>query len=195
MIFRNLDLKDTKQFKGETILDLAEPTLVIDSLSRKFKVTKLFLVDEHYAMRPDLISFAVYGSSDYVDILLKSNQISNPFTIDIGDILIIIDKNLAQGFYKNPKKEKSDIDETKSLFLNPGRASKKDIARITKLQKIADRKVNGASKVRPTNLKRPNEETFTLSGGNIKISDYKAKKPSDKQFDVLFKNTKQNKRK
>ena len=49
--------------------------------------------------------------------LLKANQISNPFSIDIGDILIIIDKNLAQEFYKKPKKPKKDIADTKSLFL------------------------------------------------------------------------------
>jgi len=189
MIFKNLDLKDTKQFRGETILDLAEPTLIIDTQSRKFKVTRLFLVNEHYVMRPDLISFAVYGSPDYVDIILKANQISNPFTIDIGDILLIIDKDLAQGFYKKPKKPKTEIDQTKSLFLNPERASKKDIARIKSLQKIADRKSNGASQVKPTNLKRPGEDTFTFAGGNIKIADYK----SNKKIAETFNKTRQNK--
>jgi hypothetical protein len=193
MEFKNLDLKDTKQFKGETILDLSEPTLVIDPESRKFKVTKLFLVDEHYAMRPDLISFAVYGTPDYVDILLKANQISNPFSIDIGDILIIIDKNLAQEFYKKPKKPKKDIADTKSLFLDRDRASQKDISRIENLQKIADKKSNGASKVKPTNLKRPGEDTFTFSGGNIAISSYKTNNKIKTGFNQLFKNTKQNK--
>jgi multidrug resistance efflux pump len=148
----------------------------MDPNSKYFNVTRLFLVTEDYAMRPDLISFAVYGSVDYVDILLKANQISNPFSIDVGDILLVIDKNEAQQFYKKPKKAKKDIEDTKSLFINPDRASKKDKSRIEKLQKAADRRTNGASEVKPTNLKRAGEDTFTFSGGTIRISDYKSKK-------------------
>ena len=176
MDFKNLDLKSVKDFKGENILDLTEPTLVVNRNSGFFRVTRLFLVTDEYAMRPDLISFAVYGSPNFVDILLKANEISNPFSVDVGDVLIIIDKNEAQNFYRQPKKPKKEIDDTKSLFINPERASTKDINRIKALQKQADNKSNGASEVKPTNLKREGQDAFTFSGGTIRISDYKSKK-------------------
>jgi hypothetical protein len=176
MEFKNLNLKDIKQFKGENILDLAEPTLVINANSKYFVVKKLFLVTDDYVMRPDLISFAVYGSADYVDIILKANEISNPFSINSGDVLLIINKDEAQNFYKTPKKQKADIDDTKALFINPDRASVKDITRIKRLQAKANSKSNGSSEVKPTNLKRDGEDTFTFDGGAIKLSDYKSKK-------------------
>ena len=176
MDIRTTNLKGTKEFNGETILDLQEPTLIIDDNSASFIVSKLIVVNEQYVMRPDLISFAVYGSTDHVDLILKANNISNPFSIDIGDVLIILDKNAAQKFYRSPKKPKAAIDVTKELFLNPDRASKKDIARIKNLQKQALKKSNGASEVKPTNLKRAGENAFTFGGGSIQLSAHKSKK-------------------
>jgi len=44
---------------------------------------------EKYAMRPDLISFAMYGTEDYAEYILKFSGISNPFTLCEDDVLKI----------------------------------------------------------------------------------------------------------
>lgn len=46
-------------------------------------------VTREYIARPDLISFAVYGTDEHADILCKLNGISNPFELNEGMILII----------------------------------------------------------------------------------------------------------
>ena len=37
------------------------------------------VVTEYYVGRPDLVSFAFYGTDVYGDIICKANDISNPF--------------------------------------------------------------------------------------------------------------------
>lgn len=50
---------------------------------------KIIQVTEDYIARPDLISIAAYGDSDFTDIICKINGISNPFELNEGDILVI----------------------------------------------------------------------------------------------------------
>jgi len=49
----------------------------------------IYKVPKEFAMRPDLISAAVYNNSLYAEIILKYNGISNPFTIQEGDLILI----------------------------------------------------------------------------------------------------------
>jgi len=49
----------------------------------------VYKVPKEYVMRPDLISQAVYNTSTYAEIILKYNSISNPFSINEGDIILI----------------------------------------------------------------------------------------------------------
>jgi hypothetical protein len=44
---------------------------------------------EKYEMRPDLVSFAMYGDTDKTEYILKFSGISNPFTLDSDDVLKI----------------------------------------------------------------------------------------------------------
>lgn len=50
---------------------------------------KYLKVNEYYVARPDLISFACYGTDIYGDVLCKINGISNPFELNENIILFI----------------------------------------------------------------------------------------------------------
>lgn len=50
-----------------------------------------------FCMRPDLISIAMYGSMDETEYILKFTGISNPFTIDKDDVLMIPNDQEAYG--------------------------------------------------------------------------------------------------
>ena len=52
---------------------------------------ELFIVTEDYVARPDLVSFVSYNDDKYADIICKMNGISNPFELNVGDILYIPD--------------------------------------------------------------------------------------------------------
>ena len=49
----------------------------------------IYKVPKEFEMRPDLISGAVYNDSLYAELILKYNGISNPFTIQEGDMILI----------------------------------------------------------------------------------------------------------
>ena len=69
---------------------------IVDFISRIFNdkkigdgVFNLYRVPESMKMRIDLVSLAAYGTDEYADILLKYNGISNPFTLNTDDILLV----------------------------------------------------------------------------------------------------------
>lgn len=75
----------------------------LDLLARQNKGVNLenfdtCTVTEYYVGRPDLISFAFYGTDVYGDVICKANGISNPFEINEGDFLIIPSLYRAQEY-------------------------------------------------------------------------------------------------
>lgn len=68
------------------------------------------IVDSSLAGKPHLISKAVYGSQNYVDVLFGYNGYSNPLTIKAGDKLIIPPLIVLENMTKkneSPKKNES----------------------------------------------------------------------------------------
>jgi hypothetical protein len=65
---------------------------------------------EKYAMRPDLISFAMYGTDEYAEYILKFSGISNPFSLSDDDILKIPNESEAYGMFaiNTPDDDKSN---------------------------------------------------------------------------------------
>jgi hypothetical protein len=91
---------------GTTIRDLTQT--MIDLKSKSFVTYKVFKVPRDYRMRPDLISKAVYNNSMYAEIILKYNGISNPFSIDENDVILIPDLNDAEQKIRTPEETKQE---------------------------------------------------------------------------------------
>lgn len=70
---------------GENMMDLLTLSY-IEPFKYKYK---LFKVTREYIARPDLISLAMYGSTNYVDVICKFNGISNPFEVNEGMVLAL----------------------------------------------------------------------------------------------------------
>lgn len=169
MLLKNIDLKKTKKVNGLEILDLTEPTLLPDFTSVNFVIKNFVLVTDELEMRPDLIAKLALGSQDLVDVLLKCNQISNPFSIKAGDILVIPDLDRFNEFYKTPKLDEKTIEETKSLFIDPDKASKVDKNRVERLGNIAKTKKNGSKQITTPNVLKSGSTNIKKSKGNIKL--------------------------
>lgn len=73
---------------GNTIIDLVKPFFsksaerINDYMVRKVGAQK-------FSMRPDLVSFAMYGDDEGTEYILKFSGISNPFSLDKDDVLLI----------------------------------------------------------------------------------------------------------
>ncbi len=154
--------------RGITSLDFMENNFRVNYEDTKLIISKIFLIEEKHLCRPDMLSFDAYGSVEYVDIILKFNHISNPFSMELYDMIIVPKLNTAIKFYKkDPLKTEKILNDTKGLFVDPTRASKKDQERIKMLQEIAKKSKNGASEIKPTNLLRDGEVPFTSNGDII----------------------------
>jgi hypothetical protein len=70
---------------GESIVDLISATFKYASSPIS---SGTIFVNEFEVMRPDLIAERVYSNSDSWDIVLKYNGISNPFSINFGEVIL-----------------------------------------------------------------------------------------------------------
>ena len=151
--------------QGGNMLDFAEPTYVPDYNSSDFVVTRTIIVSNEYNMRPDLLSFALYGTDDYVDIILKINEISSPLSLRTGDLIIVPAIQQAQNFYIFPQREElieaAKVDNTKK--------SRTDQNRMQALARISSGISNGSTAALPTNQLQPGEENLDIKNGGINL--------------------------
>lgn len=162
------DLKSEMIKQGITTLDFLENNFKVNYADPKLIISKIFLIEERHLCRPDLVSFDAYGGVEHVDIIMKFNHISNPFSMELYDLIIVPKINTAIRFYqKDPLKTEKMLNDTKGLFIDPTRASKKDQERLKMLQEIAKKSKNGSTEIKPTNLLRDGEVPFTTNGDVI----------------------------
>lgn len=81
---KTLSKEDTG--KTEDFIDLLTDT--IDKKINYYDNLQVIQVEKEYVARPDLISFALYKTDMYADIICKINGISNPFELNEGQILL-----------------------------------------------------------------------------------------------------------
>jgi hypothetical protein len=162
------DLKSEMQRNGEMVIDFLENNFRVRYEYPYLRIIKLLLVEERHLGRIDQLCWEAYNDLTGVDILMKFNQITNPFSINLYDIIAVPDQDSARSFYQKDKLKTSQIiKDTKALFIDPKRASQKDIARIKQLEKLASKRQNGSSEVKPTNLLREGEVPFSTDGNRL----------------------------
>lgn len=67
---------------------------VYNLLDNTFNIPEYFIfdvikVEPNYTARPDLLSYDIYGSDIYADIICKLNGISNPFEFNEGEVIVV----------------------------------------------------------------------------------------------------------
>ena len=145
---------------GDTLIDLISSTF--DFNKGGTSNAGLIRVNEDEIMRPDLISTRIYTESSKWDILLKYNGISNPFSINAGDILVSPTFNKMDLFVVEPNQiiEKG-TDKTlnnESKLINP--TSVKDKKRVEALK---DR----VSELVPPNVNTSDSKNVKVKNGKV----------------------------
>lgn len=97
-----LTFKDKSEIKseylGSTMYNLLDKTFEIPSVF-KFDVIK---VSNQYIARPDLLSYDLFGTDMYADVICKVNGISNPFELNEGDLLVVPSTQELSRFFVKP---------------------------------------------------------------------------------------------
>lgn len=163
-----------KTFENKRIIDgkvmMTEPTLLFSSSNTE--VIDKILVGKEYACRIDLLAERYYGDPSYADYLLKYNNISNPFTIEEGDILLIPSIKSGLINFKKPidKLNEEDGDVIRDKFLKTKRLPIEDQKRIEYLKRKAAQYPNGATEILPPNVLKTGGANVTIKDGVIKLN-------------------------
>ncbi len=167
MVIKLLDLKDEMLRNGEFLIDFTENNFEVNYLDPYLAVSRIILVEDRHLCRPDLICWEAFGNLEYLDAILKFNQITNPFSIEEFDLILIPAIRSIDRFYKKEKRQSRITRDTKSLFIDPTRASEKDKNRLEQLEKISRKRKNGSIQPKPTNLLRDGEVPFSTDGTRL----------------------------
>jgi len=136
-------------------LVLAQPTMLFTQKDQ-IKVEKVHVVAAHEVGRPDLISLDYYRSSAHVDYILKFNNISDPFSINEGDIIKI---PVLGDFTKKLERPKGEVfNIVRQEFIGKRRVTKKDQRRSEFLKKKYKVK-----EVLPPNVLKTGHKTFEFT--------------------------------
>jgi len=137
------------------LYDLIEQTFTLNTIPL-FK----FIVGREEEMRPDLISYKLYKSVNYVDFILNLNEIDNPLNIKEGDVILYTTADKFESYKVSP----NTIADKRKTLLSPNKSSRKDPNRQ---QYIEDN-----YQLPPTFLETP-ASPISTSGNKITISPIK----------------------
>ena len=86
MFSKSLDAKKIINIDNDIeVIDLSES--IFNPNKSMTQICSIFKVRKEYEMRPDLVSTALYGTSDYTEMILKYSLINNPFAIEKDDLI------------------------------------------------------------------------------------------------------------
>ncbi len=146
---------------GENKIRMMIPGII---LKGSIKIIDIHTVTEYEEMRPDLISMKYYSTTDYWDLILKMNGISNPLSVYAGMQLEIPDRDAAQRFIvKVPRIDKA----AREQFTNPKRMNETDKKRQEFLKKKSSSKPNGSKENLPPNMLKSGESSKIFKNGKI----------------------------
>lgn len=160
---------EKKTLSGDsTKIILSRPTVVFVNTT---EVIAEHIVTEDQIGRMDLISLKYYRDANFVDYILKWNNISNPFSVNFGDILEIPQNNSVLAVIKPVKMVQKSTDQIsiRDQFIDTKRMPVKDAKRIEYLQRKAAQKVNGATQILPPNILKEGDSNLTIGNGTISM--------------------------
>jgi hypothetical protein len=101
---------DITDYNGNVIKDLT--TSIFSKNSTMVKDYEVIKINDYYQMRPDLVSQNMYDTTKYTEFVLKYSGISNPFTLDKDDVLMIPNETQANGMmsYNNNTESNNNTD-------------------------------------------------------------------------------------
>ena len=135
MNFRSL--RNKTQGDGKYIF--AQPSMLFRNKDLVNQGLRLHVVREDEITRPDLIALEYYGDQTKTDLILKWNGISDPFSLQPGDQLIIPPSGVS--FVKLERPAASEDNKIKNQFLQSKRFTKKDQRRLDALKKKYNKEV------------------------------------------------------
>ena len=156
---------ETVKYNNEEILDLTSS--IFNDIKSAGIIFNIYRVPESMKMRIDLISIAAYGTDKYSDLLLKYNGISNPFTIDKDDILLIPTLDTIENDLKTVVISNNTADKIRNYhkYIDKNKAPQSIGSQSSTL------KIDKNVEYKEANLADAGVESITLRNGRIYFGD------------------------
>src|SRR5574343_336568 len=170
-MFESLILQFKKTFtmeNGESIVNFLSSK--IRSVIYYIAPEKVLVTKERHILRPDIISIEASGTMNNWEVLYKYNQISNPFSVNIGEHILVPDiQTLKDNIVPIEIKDKNEIlddnDFRKALIeKNQGRLDYEE-----KLKKF-NNKFNFSKYNLPPNVAEPGDKEVSLDENGMIIA-------------------------
>lgn len=157
-IFKNKKLNTDK-----TKLLLAQPTMLFRTLDpNEYQLIAVHIVKEDEIVRPDLIAVEYYNSASGLDIIMKFNGISDPFSIMPGETLYIPMDTIP--YYKLETPVMYEDNPIKNQFIQTKRLSKTDQRRLEALKKKYNKET-----LLPPNVIPVGKKNYEFDGTNVRL--------------------------
>lgn len=141
---------------------MTQPTMIFRNKEDVILLNRAHVVDADESGRPDLIALQYYGDQSKLDMILKWNGISNPFSINEGDILEIPSPNT--NFFKLERPREFENNPVKQQFVDGKRLGKKDQRRLDALKKKY-----GKENLLPPNVIPVGKKNYEFVGTRIRM--------------------------
>jgi len=151
---------------GTDIIDLTQQSM---NIVESQPMINYALVNDETSMRIDVISQIVFSTTIHIEKLLKFNDISNPFTIDTGDILLIPDLVYANINMKTGSGRDTQKFDIRNQYIDPEKESKLDpaLANFDKRDKAKKPDPSKTTPALPPNFANIGEKEIEIKGGKI----------------------------
>lgn len=144
---------------GEQIVDLISSTFNFGESNTTMGPT---VVNEDEIMRPDRLSEKLYSSQNYWDVILKFNGISNPFSLDFGEMLFAPSVGYLEKL----------VSPAKTIIDKGTEPAKKNESTVIKPKSKKDERMLAAirtrvSEVLPPNINQTGAKNVTVENGRV----------------------------
>jgi len=167
MFSHSLDRKPLfKNPDQQIVRDLTKS--MFDYQSNNYVNYTAYRIPPEYEMRPDLISQAVYNNTIYAEFILKYNGISNPFTIENDDVILVPDLNSAKNNVRiqggvTDSENKNEIRQSYK-YIDPTKKPERD----KDLTDFGNRKLKKVQEgALPANITEEGTEQITYRNGRV----------------------------
>jgi hypothetical protein len=165
----SIDIIESKSFftnsnTGQTYLDLV--TCSWDSRQVSYGLKSIAIVTEETQMRADLLSLLYQGSSNGLGTLLKVNNISNPLSIKVGEVLGVPSDAMKKDLFKGGQKLTNQKQKAKSFR----KELQEKISQVSKgrLEYLNSKNIsNLAETPLPPNILQAGQKQINVADGKI----------------------------
>ena len=157
-----MDFKSLVNKTVDTVkLIMTQPTMIFRNKENAEIIAEHVVTDDD-KVRPDLMALKYYGDHTKTDMILKFNRISDPFSLNPGEIILIPSPDTAYYRLERPMAFEDNI--VKRQFMDTKRLSKKDKARLDVLKKKYNKET-----LLPPNVIPVGKKNYEFNGNQVRM--------------------------